>query len=203
MAGLSQNDQCRFCHEAVESPSHITSGCKILMADGHYTTRHNKVCRYLHWKICQAYGIETKPIWEHEPEAITAHEEVVIYYDKIVMPGRYIEGSAIKPDIVIWDKKAKTAQIVEVTIPNDFGLNRAERQKVNKYQDLKNDLKHTWELKDIDIIPVVMGATGLMKDNLNDYLKSIPGSPSASEVQLSAIKETIKIVKRALGHKQG
>ena len=203
MAGISNNDKCRFCHTVVESSSHLLSGCKILMADGHYTSRHNKVCRYLHWKICHAYGIETKPVWEHEPEPVTSHGDVVLFYDKPIMAGRYIENSAIKPDIVIWDRKEKTAQIVEVTVPNDFGLNRAEREKVNKYQDLKNDLRNTWELKDIIIIPVVIGATGLMKENLTDYLKTIPGSPSASEVQLSAIKETIKILKRALGHKSG
>ena len=27
MAGLSENDRCRFCHNAVESSSHLMSGC--------------------------------------------------------------------------------------------------------------------------------------------------------------------------------
>ena len=41
-------------------------------------------------------------------------------------------------------------------VPNDFGLNRAERHKVNKYQDPKNDLRQTLELENIDIIPVLL-----------------------------------------------
>jgi len=41
------------------------------------------------------------------------------------------------------DKKNKEAKIIEVSVPNDFGLNRAERHKVNNYQDLKNDLRQT------------------------------------------------------------
>ena len=69
-----------------------------------------------------------------------------------------------------------------------------------KYQDLKNDLRTTWELEDICIIPVVVGATGLVKTNLQNYLKSIPGTPSCDEVQLSAIKGSISIIKRALSH---
>ena len=62
MAGLSDNDQCRFCHAAVESATHLVSACEIMLADGHYTKRHNRVCRYLHWKIRKGYKIETKPV---------------------------------------------------------------------------------------------------------------------------------------------
>ena len=94
-------------------------------------------------------------MWEHEPEAVTANDTVTIFYDKPIVLGCFVEGGALKPDIVIWDKVKKTAKIVEVTVPNDFGLNRAERQKLLKYQDLKNDLRTTWELDDISIIPVV------------------------------------------------
>ena len=111
-----------------------------------------------------------------------------------------MEGGALKPDILIWDKAKKTAKIVEVTVPNDFGLNRAERQKLLKYQDLKNDLRTTWKLDDISIIPVVVGATGLVKTNLKKHLKDIPGAPTCDEVQLSALKGTISIIKRALSH---
>ena len=200
MAGLSTNDQCRFCHAAVESATHLVSACEVMLGDGHYTKRHNKVCSYLHWKVCQAYNIETKPVWEHEPEPVTANDAVTIFYDKPMLPGRYCEGGAIKPDLVVWDREKKTAKIIEVTVPNDFGLNRAERQKLLKYQDLKNALRETWDLDDACIIPVVVGATGLIKTNLKTYLDSIPGSPSMDEVQLAALKGTISIIKRALSH---
>ena len=66
MAGLSDNDICRFCHTYVESVRHLMSECQNLLADGHYTNRYNKVCRYLHWKVCKEIGVETKPIQEHE-----------------------------------------------------------------------------------------------------------------------------------------
>ena len=90
------------------------------------------------------------------PNLPTATEDISIFYDKAMLPGIYIEGRAIKPDSVIWDKKIKEANIIEVSVPNDFGLNRAERHKVNKYQDPKNDLRQTLELENIDIIPVLL-----------------------------------------------
>ena len=109
-------------------------------------------------------------------------------------------GGAIKPDIVVWHRAEKWAKIIEVSVPNDFGLNRAEREKMNKYQDLKHDLRDTWDLEEIEIIPVIVGATGLVKKNLQEHLRNIPGQPQLPEIQLSAIKGTVSIIKRALGH---
>ena len=33
-----------------------------LLADGHYTTRHNRACKYLHWTICKEYDIDLKKV---------------------------------------------------------------------------------------------------------------------------------------------
>ena len=196
---LTNSDKCRFCHTEVESPSHLMSGCKILMADGHYTKRHNKVCKYLHWTILNDNSIPTKEVWLHEPEPVTANEDVTIYYDKIIPTGRFIESGAVKPDIVVWNKKEKSALIIDVSVPNDFGINRAEREKVTKYQDLKNALRESWNLSSIEVIPVIVGATGVMKDSLQGYLDTIPGKPKRHEVQTAAIRGTVSILKRALG----
>ena len=114
----------------------------------------------------------------HEPPPVPSNGKVTVFYDKDIQAGRYIKDKAIKPDIVIWNKKEKTALIIDAAVPNDYGLNRAEREKITKYQDLKNDIKQTWSLKEISIIPVVVGATGLVKKTLKTYLNTIPGKPS-------------------------
>ena len=69
-----------------------------------------------------------------------------------------------------------------------------------KYHDLKNDLGNTWELDNIEIILIIIGATGLMKDNFVRNLKNIPGYPCAEEAQLQAVKGIITLLKRALSH---
>lgn len=56
-------------------------------------------------------------------------------------------------------------------------------------------------MKEIEILPVVVGATGLIKKNLKQYLQAIPSCPSMHEVQIAAIKGTVSILKRALGYK--
>ena len=199
MCGLRQDDKCRFCHTATESTSHLVSACKTLLAEGHYTHRHNKVCSYIHWTICRDKDIPTKEVWLHKPQPVTATDDVTIFYDKEIPAGRYIENGAIKPDIVVWDRQSRSALIIDVSVPSDFGINRAEREKVTKYQDLKNALKDEWQLNDITVIPVIVGATGLMKDNLQSYLDSIPGMPKKYQVQIAAIRGTVSLLKRALG----
>ena len=199
MCGLRQDDKCRFCHTSTESTSHLLSACQTLLADGHYTRRHNKVCTYLHWKICQDKNIPTQEVWLHKPQPTTATEDITIFYDRVIPVGRFIENGAIKPDIVVWDRKEHSALIIDVSVPNDFGINRAEREKVTKYQDLKNALKDEWELKEISVIPVIVGATGIMKDNLQSYLDNIPGKPDKYQVQVAALRGTVSLLKRALG----
>ena len=60
-------------------------------------------------------------------------------------------------------------------------------------------LRETWNLNFIEVIPVIIGATGVMKDNLQGYLDLTPGKPKKYEVQIAAMRETLSILKRALG----
>ena len=199
MANLTQDDKCRFCHEFPEGVSHIIAGCKVLMSDGLYTERHNKLCTYLHWTLCKYYNLpHEENIYDHQPPPIQGNEVVSIYYDKVMPTATHIENSAVKPDIVVWDKEKKKAQVIEVSVPNDLGLNVAERRKINKYYHLAEDLKRNWNLDSIEIIPVIVGALGLIKKNLTELCSKIPGEPKVSELQTSALIGTVKVIKRAL-----
>ena len=60
-------------------------------------------------------------------------------------------------------------------------------------------MKDEWELKEISVIPVIVGATGIMKDNLQIYLDNIPGKPDKYQVQVAALRGTVSLLKRALG----
>ena len=200
MAGLTNNNKCRFCHTEIESVSHLISSCQTLLADGYYTARHDEVCKYLHWTICKSLNIKcSSKVWEHHPEKITGNETHTIYYDQVIPTATYLDNSAVKPDLVIWSRVEKVAIIIEVSIPHDSGLNRAEREKVTKYQGLMYDIKRNWKLKNTYIVPVIAGATGLQKKNLKDHLSKIPGNPRATEIQTIALKGTTTILKRTLG----
>ena len=70
--------------------------------------------------------------------------------------------------------------------------------KKTKYLDLMDDLKRSWKLNKIEVTPIIVGATGIVKKNLKDLCESIPGKPEVIELQLAAIIGTKTIIKRAL-----
>ena len=200
MAGVSNDSRCRFCHTEVESVSHLISSCKVLLGDGYYTARHDDVCKYLHWTICKKLNIKcSNKSWEHQPDRTMGNESYTIHYDHVIPTATYLENAAVKPDITIWNRAHKVATLVEVSVPNDGGLNRAEREKKTKYQALMYDIKRNWNLKEVAIILVIIGATGMMNNNFKNYLSRIPGDPSTSEIQTIALKGTARNLKRTLG----
>ena len=59
---------------------------------------------------------------------------------------------AYKPDIVVIDKVAKEWFIIDVARPFDTRVSNREREKLDKYQDLKKDMKRIWHFKKITVV---------------------------------------------------
>ena len=62
-----------------------------------------------------------------------------------------------KPDIVIVNKMEKTTIIIDTATPGDKRIFHKEKKKIEKYQDLKREIQRLWNLKKIDVIPLVLG----------------------------------------------
>ena len=95
-------------------------------------------------------------------------------------------------------KKQNTSLLIEVSTPSDFGLKNMEIRKMTKYQDLKNEVKRTWKLKSIDIVPVIIIAMVVIQKNLTEILKAIPGNITSNELQMEAVQDSVIILKRTL-----
>ena len=64
-----------------------------------------------------------------------------------------------------------------------------------KYQDLKNEVKRSWKLKNVKYVPVRVGATGMMTKNLTEILKTIPGNIDTNKLQVEAVQGSVTILK--------
>ena len=62
--------------------------------------------------------------------------------------------------LILVDKKAKSCVIINVAIPGDCRIREKEIEKIEKYQNLKRELKRLWSLKKVEVVPVVVGALG-------------------------------------------
>ena len=191
---------CRMCHDKPETTVHLMSGCQTLLASGAYTARHNSICKLIHYRILEYFNIPRPPnFWKHEPPKITTNNQIDIYYDFPIPIARHIEGGHVKPDILVRNRTEKTAHIIEVGVTGDTSINTTEWRKIQKYQDLKNAIKSEWNLGRVELIPVVVGTTGLIKKSLSGYLERIPGRVTTGDVQYETIRGTSSILKRALG----
>ena len=63
----------------------------------------------------------------------------MVTYDLMIPSSVNTVNKALRPDIVLRNKKEKTALLIEISVPSEFGLNNGEIKKMIKYQDLKNE----------------------------------------------------------------
>ena len=67
-----------------------------------------------------------------------------------------------RPDLILVDKLKKEALIIDVAVPGDSRIKKAEQKKIESYQYLKWELKKIWKLKDIKSSPSSLGLLELL-----------------------------------------
>jgi hypothetical protein len=66
-----------------------------------------------------------------------------------------------------------------------------------KYKNLSIEIQIMWNMKCF-VIPVIIGATGIVSNSLQKYLETIPGQHSIDSLQKTAILGTSHIVRKVL-----
>ena len=159
---------CKVENEAV---SHIVSECEML-AQKDYKKRHDNVCRYIHWKLRKKHGFQGVQHWyECEPNGVIENKEYKILWDFTVQCDTKIE--ARQPDIIVIDKTKKEVRIVDVTIPGDVQVNEREVGKIEKYKVLIDEIARMWGMKEVMVIPVVVGTLGAISTGLTSILQQL------------------------------
>jgi hypothetical protein len=87
-----------------------------------------------------------------------------------------------RPDIIIRNKKEKTCILIDVAIPADRNVTQKEAEKKLKYESLYIEIKRMWNRKCM-IIPVVIGATGMVTRGLRKNLEAMPGKHSIDSLK--------------------
>ena len=105
-----------------------------------------------------------------------------------------------KPDIVIQEKKTDRCQIIDVAIPSDYNSQKKATEKKRKYVDLQIECQRLWNKK-VEVIPVIIGATGIVEKNMKKYVGRIPGHQNIYNLQRLAILGTAHILRKALSIK--
>jgi len=105
--------------------------------------------------------------------------------------------TANRPDIIIKIKKEKTCTLIDVAIPADRNVVQKEAEKKLKYRSLCIEIQGMWDLK-CTIVPVIIGATGIVMRSLMKNSETIPGKHSIDSLKNTAILGTSHIIRKVL-----
>ena len=93
---------CRMCGHSNETIDHLTTSFSYI-AQTAYKHRHDKVSRFLHWKLLAKFGIEVSSCWwKHNPSSVVENSVYKILWDFSLTADRPINHN--RPDIVVLDK---------------------------------------------------------------------------------------------------
>ena len=144
-----------MCGEKGESVQHISSRCEKL-AQKEYKRRHDNVAKKIHWDICKKNRLEHSEKWyEHVPEGAVENEENKVLWDINIQCDNLIE--ARRPDLIVIDKKEHKGIIIDIAVSADVGVEGKEKERVEKYQNLKKEIRKLWKLRNIETVPVAIG----------------------------------------------
>ncbi|KAJ8714401.1 hypothetical protein PYW07_002626 [Mythimna separata] len=191
-------DICRACHRPGESIRHIISGCPSL-ANGEYLHRHNLVARIIHQQLALKYSLVALevPYNRYVPDPVLDNGHITLYWDRSIITDRTVVAN--KPDIVVVDRIGRRAIIVDISVPHDENLVKAEKEKQNKYIDLARDVVDMWEVDSAIIVPIVVSGNGLIAKSLDEHLRRLSlGGWIKGLIQKAVLLGTARIVRKFL-----
>ena len=89
--------------------------------------------------------------------------------------------------------------IVDVTIPGEEWVNKKEVGKIEKYKVLKDEIVRMWDMKEVIVIPVVVGALGAISAGFEKYIAAIGIEMRVEHAQKTALLGTARILRLVLG----
>ena len=195
--GEDINAECRICGKVSESVAHLAAGCSGL-AQKEYRRRHDRMGLRIYWEVCAKFGVRCAEKWYEEvPEEVRTSKNgnIEIWWDKSVMTTKQLEHN--RPDLVVIDKGSKKWQIIDFSVPWDKNVIEKENEKCGKYAPLAREVRRVHRVR-TQVIPVVVGALGVVSSRLEGYLKEIGIPDVLGGLQTSAIVGTTSILRKTL-----
>ena len=127
------------------------------------------------------------------PKPMYEEGDVTVLWNQAVHTDR--EVTANRPNIIIKNKREKTCTLIDVAIPTDRNVVQKEVENKLKYESLCTEIQQMWNLK-CTIIPIIIGATGIVTRSLRKNFDAVPGKHSIDSLQKTALLGTSHIVRK-------
>ena len=101
-------------------------------------------------------------------------------------------------DLILEDKERKHCLLIDIAVPGDDRVTEKEDEKVDKYQPLKFEIMRIWEMNKVEVIPIVVGALGVVTKKIQKWLKKIGVEIRTELLQKTTLLGTARILRRVL-----
>ena len=98
---------------------------------------------------------------------------------------------------MVIDKKERVCLIVDIAVPADRRVEEKE-QKVEKYQDVKREIGKMWEIRKVQLVPVVIGALGSVSKGFDKWIEKLDIQCNFVDMQKTALLGTARILRKVL-----
>jgi hypothetical protein len=163
---------CRRCGREPETIQHITAACEQL-APTECIKRHDEVAAVIHQKLAEAAELtEDKcPQYRYKPANVLENGNFKLYWNRSIITDKTIPSS--RPDITFTNKKTKNTFLIDIAIPNTHNLAKTITEKQKKYQELANEIRDMWKQDAVQVVPIVISATGIIPKSLSQSVKRL------------------------------
>jgi len=87
--------------------------------------------------------------------------------------------------------------LIDIAIPNDSKINTTETENLSNKKNLEIEDSRVWKVRTV-MVPVMIGALGTIKKELDQNLQLLPGHPSVTELQITLMSPA-HIIHKVLG----
>ena len=195
VSGQDTNYRCRVCHKETETIQHVLACCDRLRIPLYLPVRHNAVASVLYHQLTMS---NTKTI-----QSVYKDEHIELWWDTKIPTKPTLAHN--KPDLLLWRLHEKKAFIIDVVVGLDVNVEKNYKNKQDTYFPLCVELKKLYKDYSFEVIPVAIGATGLVMKKLTQDLEKIGiGKTKITKcitlAQKAALFGSVKIVKSAMNY---
>ena len=102
---------------------------------------------------------------------------------------------ARRPDLVVADKKERSCKLIDFVVSGNSRIEEKEKDKIEKYQELRRELQKIWNVK-VKIIPLVVGSLGAIPKQFGNRLKQTGITAGTAQVQRTVLLGMARILRK-------
>ena len=163
----TDDKKCRYCHNHTQDISHLLSSCSHPSASLYLPVRHNEQAKVIYNAIISQRRNDHQYV---QPRPVWADQDIEIWWDRLIKTVPTVPHNT--PDIVVWKKNENKCFIIDICAPLQKNIHK-EKIKIDNSTLLTIGLHTLYPNYSYGVVPIVVGATGLITKPLVRYMTKL------------------------------